>query len=241
MSDITAPTTKAQARNRWVTSIGGIIFLSRWLQAPLYLGLIYAQVVYVVVFLFELVHLAQDVLADPTKIQASVVMLGVLGLIDVVMIANLMIMTIIGGYETFVSKLNLDKNPDRPEWLSHVNSNVLKTKLAMSIIGISSIHLLKTFIEVADLGADTTDLTGETYTSSGVLWQVVIHMVFIASAVGLAMIDRWNVKDDFRDRRLRLREMQAGITVGGHPGSHTEIPVVMPHREREEALQGAMR
>jgi uncharacterized protein (TIGR00645 family) len=127
-------------------------------------------------------------------------MLMVLGLIDVVMIANLLIMVIIGGYETFVSRLDLGGHPDQPEWLSHVNANVLKTKLAMAIIGISSIHLLKTFIEVGDLGYQSTDgtaaenLTGNNYTSEGVFWQVVIHVVFIFSAVALAWIDKISVK-----------------------------------------------
>ncbi|MBF0673560.1 MAG: TIGR00645 family protein [Salinibacterium sp.] len=174
----------------WVSGVGYLIFFSRWLQAPLYLGLIIAQVVYVIVFMVELWHLADHVLSDMAHIDEAIIMLGVLGLIDVVMIANLLIMVIIGGYETFVSKIKLDGHPDQPEWLSHVNANVLKVKLAMAIIGISSIHLLKTFIEVADLGSDTVSVTGNVYTESGVLWQVVIHMVFIVSAVALAWIDK---------------------------------------------------
>ncbi len=180
--------------NSWSRSIASLIFVSRWLQAPLYLGLIVAQVVYVVVFMVELWHLiAEDVFGDITHIDEATIMLAVLGLIDVVMIANLLIMVIIGGYETFVSRINTDGHPDQPEWLSHVNANVLKVKLAMAIIGISSIHLLKTFIEVGDLGAPVSDsdsVTGETYTWDGVFWQVVIHMVFIVSAVALAWIDR---------------------------------------------------
>ena len=181
-----------------------MIFTSRWLQAPLYLGLIVAQVIYVVVFMVELIHLGGGVLESflhpgehGIEIEEATIMLGVLGLIDVVMIANLLIMVIIGGYETFVSKIHIDGHPDQPEWLSHVNANVLKVKLAMAIIGISSIHLLKTFIEVGDLAArgstpssGQTSITGETYTWDGVLWQVVIHMVFIVSAVALAWIDR---------------------------------------------------
>ncbi|MEX1079104.1 MAG: TIGR00645 family protein [Homoserinimonas sp.] len=176
----------------WVSGVGYLIFFSRWLQAPLYLGLIIAQLVYVVVFMVELGHLAEHVLQDIAHIDESVVMLGVLGLIDVVMIANLLIMVIIGGYETFVSRINLDGHPDQPEWLSHVNANVLKVKLAMAIIGISSIHLLKTFIEVGDLGStgETENVTGNVYTWDGVLWQVVIHTVFIISALALAWIDR---------------------------------------------------
>jgi uncharacterized protein (TIGR00645 family) len=177
-------------------AIGSLIFFSRWLQAPLYLGLIVAQAIYVWVFIVELWHLAEDVIVSG-HIDEAAVMLAVLGLIDVVMIANLLIMVIIGGYETFVSRVNTDGHPDQPEWLSHVNANVLKVKLAMAIIGISSIHLLKTFIEVGDLGAPGAEnVTGDTYTSQGVFWQVLIHCVFILSAVALAAIDRMSKKSD---------------------------------------------
>ncbi len=180
------------ARRGLVASgIGSLIFFSRWLQAPLYLGLIVAQLIYVWVFMTELWHLGEEVLAHPGSIEEADVMLAVLGLIDVVMIANLLIMVIIGGYETFVSRVNVDGHPDQPEWLSHVNANVLKVKLAMAIIGISSIHLLKTFIAVGDLGmAGGGALGSERYTPQGVFWQVVIHCIFIVSAVALALIDR---------------------------------------------------
>lgn len=181
------------AAEQLVEAVGFLIFFSRWLQAPLYLGLIIAQLVYVVVFMVELFHLAETVLHDINELDEAVIMLAVLGLIDVVMIANLLIMVIIGGYETFVSRIHINGHPDQPEWLSQVNANVLKVKLAMAIIGISSIHLLKTFIEVGDLGAtraEDENLTGSVYTPEGVLWQVVIHMVFIVSAVALAWIDR---------------------------------------------------
>jgi len=119
-----------------------LIFSSRWLQLPLYFGLIVAQAVYVVLFLKELWHLVGGAMSFTEQ----EIMLVVLGLIDVVMISNLLIMVIVGGYETFVSRLELEKHPDQPEWLSHVNASVLKIKLAMAIIGISSIHLLRTFI-----------------------------------------------------------------------------------------------
>jgi uncharacterized protein (TIGR00645 family) len=187
---------KYKEQSPWVSGVGFLIFFSRWLQAPLYLGLIVAQLVYVVVFMVELFHLAEHVFADIMHIDEAVIMLAVLGLIDVVMIANLLIMVIIGGYETFVSKIKIDGHPDQPEWLSHVNANVLKVKLAMAIVGISSIHLLKTFIEVGDIAArgqmssGGESITGETYTWDGVLWQVVIHMVFIVSAIALAWIDK---------------------------------------------------
>ena len=193
MSMSPTPTRQYRPQSAWVKGVGYMIFFSRWLQAPLYIGLIVAQVVYVVVFILELVHLIEVVAKSPFEIEESVIMLSVLGLIDVVMIANLLIMVIIGGYETFVSRINIEGHPDQPEWLSHVNANVLKVKLAMAIIGISSIHLLKTFIEVGDLGAPDSqdqDVTGEVYTSEGVLWQVIIHTVFILSAIALAFIDR---------------------------------------------------
>lgn len=154
--------------------LGNFIFMSRWLQAPLYLGLIIAQAVYVFHFLVELWHLVQKT----TKITETEIMLTVLGLIDVVMIANLLIMVIVGGYETFVSRLHLNKHPDQPEWLSHVNAGILKVKLATALIGISSIHLLKTFIEADRISEKV------------LMWQVIIHMTFVISALLLAYIDR---------------------------------------------------
>ena len=158
-----------------------LIFASRWLQVPLYLGLIVAQCVYVFRFIKELVHLVHDA----NILTEQGIMLLVLGLIDVVMISNLLVMVIVGGYETFVSKLHLQGHPDQPEWLSHVNASVLKVKLAMAIIGISSIHLLKTFIEAGALGDPESK-----FTTAGVMWQTIIHMVFILSAIGIAWTDR---------------------------------------------------
>jgi uncharacterized protein (TIGR00645 family) len=182
-----------------------LIFSSRWLQLPLYLGLIVAQGVYVFLFVKELWHLIQEA---PNLTEQSI-MLIVLGLIDVVMISNLLVMVIVGGYETFVSRLNLQGHPDQPEWLSHVNASVLKVKLAMAIIGISSIHLLKTFIEAGGIGglplcstmagmeaAQALSAAGSlakactTVTAEGVMWQTIIHSVFILSALGIAWTDR---------------------------------------------------
>jgi uncharacterized protein (TIGR00645 family) len=157
-------------------ALASLILLSRWLQAPLYLGLIVAQGVYVYHFLLELAHLLQQAL----RIEERTIMLTVLGLIDVVMIANLLIMVIVGGYETFVSRLRLEDHPDQPEWFSHVNAGVLKVKLATALIGISSIHLLKTFIAIGTPGV----------TSQTMLWQVVVHLTFVASALLLAWTDR---------------------------------------------------
>ena len=164
--------------NQWIRIIGSLIFLSRWIQAPLYFGLIVAQAVYVYHFMVELWHLV----LKTTTITESEIMLVVLGLIDVVMIANLLIMVIVGGYETFVSRLHLKGHPDEPEWLSHVNAGVLKVKLATALIGISSIHLLKTFIAT------------ETHTEQSILWQVVIHMVFVFSALLLALTDKLTLR-----------------------------------------------
>jgi uncharacterized protein (TIGR00645 family) len=174
-----------------------MIFMSRWLQLPLYLGLIVAQGVYVFHFLVELLHLveaafgSQEALGALTqgmgyhfqpgeapKLTENVIMLAVLALIDVVMISNLLIMVIVGGYETFVSRLNLEGHPDEPEWLSHVNASVLKVKLATAIIGISSIHLLKTFINAANLDVKQ------------MMWQTLIHITFLLSALAIAYTDR---------------------------------------------------
>ena len=170
-----------------------MIFASRWLQLPLYLGLIAAQAVYVFHFWVELIHLLEAALGDEQALQAlvtsigyktdapltslneTVIMLVVLALIDVVMISNLLIMVIVGGYETFVSRLHLEGHPDQPEWLSHVNASVLKVKLSTAIIGISSIHLLKTFINAAN------------YDEKVLMWQSIIHIAFLRSALAIAL------------------------------------------------------
>jgi uncharacterized protein (TIGR00645 family) len=177
-----------------------LIFMSRWLQLPLYVGLIAAQAVYVFHFWVELVHLVEAAFGNqaaietliknigyvgtiatdgmPRQLNETIIMLVVLGLIDVVMISNLLIMVIVGGYETFVSRMHLESHPDQPEWLSHVNASVLKVKLATAIIGISSIHLLKTFINAAN------------YEEKVLIWQTVIHVAFLLSAMAIAACDR---------------------------------------------------
>ncbi|MFO0182414.1 MAG: TIGR00645 family protein [Alphaproteobacteria bacterium] len=161
--------------------LAALIFGSRWLQLPLYLGLIVAQCVYVYKFIKELTRLV----LEATTYTEQQIMLIVLGLIDVVMIANLLVMVIVGGFETFVSRLNLAGHPDQPEWLSHVNASVLKIKLAMAIVGISSIHLLRTFIEAGNLGSPNA-----AFTEAGIMWQTIIHTIFILSAIGIALVDR---------------------------------------------------
>lgn len=183
-------------RNTRLRPLPNLIFASRWLQLPLYLGLILAQGVYVFHFWVELWHLidaargSEEALAKlvtsigyksdapVTGLNETVIMLVVLALIDVVMISNLLIMVIVGGYETFVSRMRLEGHPDQPEWLSHVNASVLKVKLATAIIGISSIHLLKTFINAGN------------YELQVLQWQTIIHVVFLLSALAIAMTDR---------------------------------------------------
>ncbi|MFG6490405.1 TIGR00645 family protein [Roseateles sp. BYS78W] len=173
-----------------------LIFASRWLQLPLYLGLILAQAVYVFQFWTELVHLIEAAFGNqqalgllinstgykadvlPSALNETILMLVVLGLIDVVMISNLLIMVIVGGYETFVSRMDLTGHPDQPEWLSHVNASVLKVKLATAIIGISSIHLLRTFINA------------DNYEQKTLMWQTLIHVAFLLSAMAIAVTDR---------------------------------------------------
>ena len=186
-------TTRSSAASRPLPSM---IFASRWLQLPLYLGLIAAQAVYVFHFWVELIHLLEAALGDEQALQAlvtsigyktdapltslneTVIMLVVLALIDVVMISNLLIMVIVGGYETFVSRMNLEGHRDQPEWLSHVNASVLKVKLATAIIGISSIHLLKTFINA------------DNYSDRVLIAQTAIHITFLLSAIAIAYTDK---------------------------------------------------
>jgi len=160
--------------NKIIKPMEAFIFWSRWLQAPLYLGLIAAQGVYVYQFMHELINL----ITKAGTLAETEIMLIVLGLIDVVMIANLLVMVIIGGYETFVSKLELDDHPDQPEWLSHVNAGVLKVKLAVALISISSIHLLRTFINAAQVEDRI------------VIAQIAIHASFLVSALAIAWTDK---------------------------------------------------
>ena len=184
------------AKTSRLNPLASFIFASRWLQLPLYIGLIAAQAVYVVHFMIELKHLVAAAFGSVPDLQAlvssigyktsvplttlneTIIMLVVLALIDVVMISNLLIMVIVGGYATFVSRMDLDGHPDQPEWLSHVNASVLKVKLATAIIGISSIHLLKTFINA------------DNYTDRVLIAQTVIHIAFLLSALAIAYTDK---------------------------------------------------
>ncbi|OZN24666.1 TIGR00645 family protein [Actinobacillus seminis] len=167
------PTAASQLHKRQ-TVFSKVIFASRWLQLPLYLGLIIVQAIYAYKFMKSLWVL----IVDLQQLDSNAVMLAVLNLIDVVMIANLLVMVTVGGYETFVSKLNTEGHPDEPEWLSHVNASVLKVKLSMSIISISSIHLLQTFVNASNMPEKT------------MMWQLFLHLGFLISAVAMAYTDR---------------------------------------------------
>src|SRR5258707_5037365 len=171
---MSAPRSASAHQRRPMRPVPAVIFMSRWLQVPLYPGLIVGQSVYVVLFLKEVWH----VVTASMTLDETNIMLVVLGLIDVVMISNLLIMVIIGGYETFVSRLGVEGHPDEPEWLDHVNAGVLKVKLSMALISISSIHLLKTFINP------------DQYSAHAVMWQVIIHLSFLGSALIMAWVDR---------------------------------------------------
>jgi uncharacterized protein (TIGR00645 family) len=152
--------------------LGYALFATRWLQAPLYFGLVVVQGVYVYKFFNELWTLILRCVSGQAT--ETYVMLSVLKLVDVVMIANLLIMVIVGGYETFVSRIDLTGHRDQPEWFSHVNPNVLKVKLATAIVGISSVHLLQMFVDVQHTAQHS------------LLWGTTIHMAFILSAAILA-------------------------------------------------------
>ncbi|MBX3303088.1 MAG: TIGR00645 family protein [Nitrospira sp.] len=167
------------ASNQVEAFFESVVFASRWIQAPLYAGLIVAELLYAYKFLVELWEMVIHI----NKMEETVFMLGVLGLIDVTMVANLLTMVIIGGYATFVSKLDLEHHPDRPDWLTHVDPGTIKIKLAASLIGISSIHLLKGFVDVANENPEHLK------------WKIFIHMTFLASAILLAWTDKIMQKD----------------------------------------------
>ncbi|HMV25673.1 MAG TPA: TIGR00645 family protein [bacterium] len=151
-----------------------IIFASRWIQAPLYAGLIVGGILYAYKFLNELIHLCLTI----NEISESVLMLGVLTLVDITMVANLLVMVIIGGYSTFVSRMNIDEHEDKPEWLQKVDAGTLKVKLAGSLVGVSGIHLLQVFINIKN------------HNSEQVMWQTIIHVVFLFSAIMLAYSEK---------------------------------------------------
>jgi uncharacterized protein (TIGR00645 family) len=160
--------------SKFETVFEKIIFSSRWLQAPLYAGLIIGGMLYTYKYLVELIHLCTSI----NEITETALMLGVLTLVDITMVANLLIMVIVGGYSTFVSRLDIDQHEDKPEWLQKIDAGSLKVKLAGSLVGVSSIHLLQTFINIKN------------NESEHVMWQVIIHVVFLFSALMLAYTEK---------------------------------------------------
>ena len=156
-----------------------LIFASRWLQAPLYAGLIVASVLYAYRFAIEVYHLVHEVfITHGEPLGEEEFLLMVLGLVDVTMVANLIAMVVIGGYTTFVSHIDLENHPDRPEWLQSITAGTLKIKLVSSLVSISGIHLLKTFIDVVD------------EPDRVVMWKVIIHMVFLLSSLMLTFSEK---------------------------------------------------
>jgi uncharacterized protein (TIGR00645 family) len=165
------PKSINRTRVKFESGLEYIIFASRWLQAPLYFGLIAVQLIYTYKFIVELFH----VIGSASVSTEQQLILGILSLVDFTMVANLIAMVIIGGYATFVSKLNLDSHDDKPDWLDHIDPGAIKVKLASSLIGISSIHLLRSFIDISVADVEK------------IKWQIIIHMTFIASTLFLAL------------------------------------------------------
>ena len=151
-----------------------LVFVSRWLQAPIYMGLIVGSCFYVYKFMQELATLAFNV----TSITEVNMMLGILGLIDISMVMNLLIIVIIGGYTIFTSKIDFDGKEDKPQWLDHLDADRLKVKLSTSLASISGVHLLKTFIDIHS-EANEAEFISLNY-------EIGIHLVFIVSALALA-------------------------------------------------------
>lgn len=155
-------------------ALESLMFNSRWLLAPFYLGLIFAIVVLMIKFFKEFITFAPSVLTA----EGNDIIIGVLTLIDVVMIANLLIIIIFAGYENFVSRINTGDHEDRPSWMGHVDFSDLKMKLIGSIVAISGIELLKSFMHI------------DIYSNEQLAWKVGIHMTFVTSGVLFALMDR---------------------------------------------------
>lgn len=150
-----------------------VVFWSRWLMAPLYLGLILTLGVLIVKFAQELLHLVTGVLT----LKPSDFIPGILSLIDLSLAGNLILIVIFSGYENFVSKLDIGEHEDRPAWMGTVDFAGMKLKLIASIVAISAIDLLKTFMNIDQVS------------DREVMWQLLIHIGFVASGVGMALMD----------------------------------------------------
>jgi uncharacterized protein (TIGR00645 family) len=181
------------------TIIEFCIFASRWAQAPIYMGLIVGSGLYVYKFIDELVTLAMNA----QRFTETEVMLGILGLIDISMVMNLLIIVIIGGYSIFTSRIDFDEQEDRPHWIDNLDADRLKVKLATSLASISGVHLLKTFIDIHS--------EAKTGNFEPLKYEIIIHLVFIVSAVMLAWIARILAHDD---------PSPDHETAKGKPGAH---------------------
>ena len=154
-------------------SLERLIFASRWLMAPFYVGLVLALAMLLVKFVQELLHYVPGVLS----MKESDLVLAVLALVDLTLAGSLVLMVIFSGYENFVSKIETDDHADRPEWMGTLDFSALKLKLVASIVAISAIHLLKAFMNVSAVNKDD------------IFWLVVVHMAFVVSGVLLALMD----------------------------------------------------
>jgi uncharacterized protein (TIGR00645 family) len=173
-----------------------LVFASRWFQAPIYLGLIIGCGLYVYKFMQELSFLAWRI----DVFNETQVMLAILGLIDISMVMNLLIIVIIGGYSIFTSRIDFEEQEDRPHWIDNLDADRLKVKLATSLASISGVHLLKTFI---DIHSET-----ETGTYEALTFEIVIHFIFIISALILAWIAR--ILDARNDARTEVKLIKGG-------------------------------
>jgi len=151
-----------------------LIFASRWLQAPLYLGLIFGMVLFLFNLYKEIIHLFEAV----NEGHKNQLLIAVLEMVDSTMVASLIIMVVIGGYSTFVSKMNLENHEDRPEWLQKINAGTLKVKLAASLVGVSGVNLLIDFFNVNSQSYEQTK------------WRVIVHFTFLLSVLILAFSEK---------------------------------------------------
>ncbi|MEN9652677.1 MAG: hypothetical protein RL303_397 [Verrucomicrobiota bacterium] len=161
-----------------------LIFASRWVQTPIYLALILGSIAYAWKSVQELWHLLQGFPAATE----STIMIGILSLVDISMVANLVNMVVVGGYVTFVSRIEFGDNRDRPDWLDHINANSLKVKLAGSLASISAIHLLKSFIAITESVTVSSPMTAGM--EKAIVWQAILHGIFLVSMILFAWGER---------------------------------------------------
>jgi uncharacterized protein (TIGR00645 family) len=163
------------------------LFASRWLMAPFYVGLVVALAVLMIMFLREIFEQVPRLLT----LDESAVILWVLTLIDLSLAGNLVLMVVFSGYENFVSKMDVHDHPDRPDWMGTIDFSAMKLKLLASIVAISAIHLLKTFMSI------------ESYTREQVILLMAIHLTFVVSGTLLAVTDYISEKAKIKEHSNR--------------------------------------